>query len=107
MPLFAAMVVKYRTTEEADGGGGGNVILAAATQQRQRRATDIGRGVDENDEGHQIWGWSVLKGFQQQQKNVGREFTRLLKTGNRGSGPFLPSIFFVSAGNIFFFGRTA
>jgi hypothetical protein len=57
MPLFAAMVTKYRTTEEADGGGGGVVILAAATQRRQRRATDIGGGVDENNEGCRIWGW--------------------------------------------------
>ena len=61
MPLFAAMVAKYRTTEEADGGGGGVVILAAATQRRRRRATDIGGGVDKNDEGRWIWGRSVLK----------------------------------------------
>ncbi len=42
--------------EDADGGGGGVVILAAAAQRQQRRATDIGRGVDENDEGRLIWG---------------------------------------------------
>ncbi len=56
MPLFAAMVAKYQTPEEADGGGGGVVILATAAQQRQRRVTDIGGGVDENDEGPRIWG---------------------------------------------------
>jgi hypothetical protein len=62
------MVAKYRTTEEANGGGGGIVILAAATQQRRRRATDIGGGVDKNNEGRWIWGRSVLKGFQKKKK---------------------------------------
>jgi hypothetical protein len=100
MPLFAAMVAKYRTTEEANGGGGGIVILARATQWRRRRATDIGGGVDKNDEGRRIWGrrWRqrccnvdrnaragkrgcvVLKGFKINKKIVGCEFTRLLET---------------------------
>jgi hypothetical protein len=75
MPLFAAMVAKYRTTEEADGGGGGIVILAVATQRRRRRATDIGGGVDKNDEGRRILGRSVLKRFQKKKKSWARVYT--------------------------------
>jgi hypothetical protein len=42
--------------EDANGGGGSIVILAAAAQRQQRRATDIGGGVNKNNEGRLIWG---------------------------------------------------
>ncbi len=82
MPLFAAMVAKYRTTEEADGGGGGGgvVILAAATQRRRRRATDIGGGLTRTTRGVGYGDGVYLRDFKK--KNVGHEFTRLLEKGN-------------------------
>jgi hypothetical protein len=56
MPLYAAMVAKYRTMEEADGSGGGGIVIILA-QAAQRRRILVGgltrttRGVRYGDGG--------------------------------------------------------